>query len=375
MEAQVIHDAFTEQAETFGLVGVAWRVETGTGAEPDVSEGFYGVCHAESTSPLKSDLKWHWGSCTKALTATLVAVLVDGNTFAKGWDTQLGDILDRALLSTDHRLTSLSLRELATHRAGICVDLDNEEEMKLQSTVASLSPVEQRRAYFEHVVAKPLLFEPGKAFSYSNAGYVILSVAAETAAGQPWEDLMTTLICKPLHMPTLGFGMPAKDVADGEPVGHNEEGEVDNSEDNVWHRASFSVHSSLADWAKFVRLHLRFLSGHADAFEVISLTPESAAVIQRPVSPSTEGEPYFGPERPLWMALGWKALWSEPEEGNLAAARSTGVLYHWGTNFKFNSGAYLRAEPPMLIVGAANSGSCVARMALRLAFDNVIDKV
>ena len=49
---------------------------------------------AEGAKHLSPFQRWHWGSCAKALTATVLASVVDEGTFLAGWDTRLGDILD-----------------------------------------------------------------------------------------------------------------------------------------------------------------------------------------------------------------------------------------------------------------------------------------
>jgi CubicO group peptidase (beta-lactamase class C family) len=332
-----VQAAFAGNFEAFALPGVAWHVE----AVDSVHCGSWG--HECAGGPtLDPEQRWHWGSCTKALTATVIYALVREGKL--DWDapTPFGTI-----------------RQLAQHRSGVVTDLASEKETKLLDEVGSLPAREQRKAFVALLSQEERAHESGERFGpYSNAGYVVLAHLAEEACDESWEALVHRTVSVPLGLTTLGFG-----TASGA-KGHDEDGLVDTAEDAAWHQSSFSMHSSLSDWAAFARAHLVALHGQP-------LLNADATVLHTPASPQTTGEPFDGPEQPMSYAMGWKCVWEEDGEEKVFA-EPTGVLWHWGTNFRFNSGCYVDSARKLLIVAATNSGSSMARLAMKLAFDGVL---
>ena len=113
--------------------------------------------------------------------------------------------------------------------------------------------------------------------------------------------------------------------------------------------------------------------GEVNAGELLGLSGRSLAVVQQPASPAVPGESFDGAEGPEGMAMGWKTQWNEPEGDEAgAAAASTGVLWHYGTNLYFNSAQYLDARKGLQVLVASNSGSMVTRLAIRMAIDAVL---
>jgi len=167
---------------------VGWRVEQGVDEGRTVAHGTHGHESArEDAKPLSLIQKWHWGSCTKALTATVVAGLVDQGVFKSGWETQMGDLFSDLGGAADARFRSVTLRQLAAHRSGLQTDLEPAEEEALkvgEGSAAASTPPALRAAFLRKLAEKPLECEPGERFGYSNAGYAALSAAAEVAAGE-----------------------------------------------------------------------------------------------------------------------------------------------------------------------------------------------
>jgi len=358
-----------EPLESFGLPGVGWYLLLGDNG----SEGAHGqTTLEEGGQPLQLQQRWHWGSGAKAMSATVIAALVDAQTFPAGWETKVGDIVNM-----EAPLAAATLKQLLQHRGGV-EDLEANVEERLRSQVGHLSSKEQRMAYVEELVKRPVKWQPGEAFHYSNAGYILISVAAEMCTKKTWEDLVLDMVAKPLGMDSLGFGLPPKlEPSLGAPQGHDEAGAVSTVEDEEWHRASFSVHSTLTDWASFAKLHLAVLRGDAHALQVLGISPESALLLQKPTSPAHESEPRQSSlEAPMGYAMGWQTVWEEPSDGTLQpVSEPTGMLWHWGTNFSFNSGIYIQSSPPMILIACVNSGSALARLACKTAFDAIIAKV
>ena len=80
------------------------------------------------------------------------------------------------------------------------------------------------------VKQKELDFQPGEKFSYSNGGYVLLSLIVEKVSGMPFHKFMETNIFKPLSMNnTLVYDESAPTI-ENRAVGYNQTGELDDYE-------------------------------------------------------------------------------------------------------------------------------------------------
>ncbi|UCE61814.1 MAG: serine hydrolase, partial [Phycisphaerales bacterium] len=73
------------------------------------------------------------------------------------------------------------------------------------------------------LVCEILTEEPVKLgqYSYSNAGYTVAGYMAECVAGRSWEELMRTLVFKPLKLRSAGFAWPATKARPKQPYGHS----------------------------------------------------------------------------------------------------------------------------------------------------------
>jgi CubicO group peptidase (beta-lactamase class C family) len=193
--------------------------------------------------------KFHIGSCTKAMTATLAAMLVEQGKI--GWDDSLEKIFPERAAKMNAAYRPVTLEMLLTHRSGAAHDGTNYGPNDAPVTA-------QRLMYLESVVSKKPKTEPGKAYSYSNAGYIIAGAMLERVTGSSWEELMQKKLFGPIGMASAGFGAPSKPIEADQPWGHVLEGGkfVPRYGDN--HRAlgpAGTVHCGLVDYLKFADLH------------------------------------------------------------------------------------------------------------------------
>lgn len=250
---------------------------------------------------------WHLGSCTKSMTATLIALLVTRGDLA--WDTALGELLPELATEMDVDYLDVTLVELLCHRAGLPA---NPAEL-LAARLDQRSLVDQRAVITRSVLSNPPVHPPRGAFLYSNTGFLIAGHVAEVATRKPWEELMQTLLFEPLGMKSAGFGPPGTTETCDQPRGHVAAGawlEPGPLADNppVIGPAG-TVHASLADWAKYVRLHLEGFRVDVKVGE-ITLTRETFARLH---TPYTGADPKYGygwvfEQRP-WAGGDGTALW------------------------------------------------------------------
>lgn len=132
------------------------------------------------------------GSITKQFTAELILMLAKENKL------NLQDKLSvyfPAYPSGD----KITIEHLLTHSSGIYNYTEEETLMKHPAM-----PVSQKQlmAVFKD---KPLAFEPGSRFEYSNSGYLLLSYIIEQVTGKPYTQVARERILTPLKMTHSGF--------------------------------------------------------------------------------------------------------------------------------------------------------------------------
>jgi CubicO group peptidase (beta-lactamase class C family) len=131
-------------------------------------------------------------SLSKAITATCVATLVrDGRL---SFDTPLSAALAKFFATNpkpaDPRALTITIGELIHHRSGLPgagSGGDPGTGASLVSFVGGHKPGDPPgSAFYNLVFRSKLTRDPGAAFDYSNAGYVVLAAVIEEASGRPY---------------------------------------------------------------------------------------------------------------------------------------------------------------------------------------------
>jgi CubicO group peptidase (beta-lactamase class C family) len=240
--------------EKHGLPGLAGVVLRGDSV---VATGVAGLRERGHDEKLATSDRFHLGSCTKSMTATLVATLVHEKKLA--WATTIAQVFTDVKMHEDWK--AVTLEQLLTNRSGAPGGLDRDGLwMKLCGIADKPGPV-QRRALVEGVLAHAPEAAPGTKFIYSNAGFSIAGAMAERVTGKAWEDLMRERIFRPLGMKSAGFSAPGTKTRIDEPRGHRPDGtpvEPGLGADNPGAIGpAGTVHCSLEDWARYVAVHVR----------------------------------------------------------------------------------------------------------------------
>jgi CubicO group peptidase (beta-lactamase class C family) len=296
--------------------------------------GAAGVRKLGSEEPMRIGDRVHIGSCTKAMTGTMIGTLVDEG--ALSWSSTVAAIFpDLAeVVHPDYR--DVTLLQLLNHRAGLPHDVD----WARQGRGRGLSQTQQRRRLLEQQLKEAPGSKPGTTFAYSNAGYMLAGLMAEQVTGQPWEALMRARLFEPLGMSSAGFGPPGAPGQLNEPWGHREEeGKVvPHQRDNPPTLGpAGTVHVSIPDWAKFALLHLR-----GDRGDALLLDPDTFRVLHTPPA----GSPYAG---------GWGVYTRFGDRRH--------VLVHDGSNTQWY--AVIRVATPrnLILLAATNLGGDAAEKA------------
>ncbi|HYF30891.1 MAG TPA: serine hydrolase [Chitinophagaceae bacterium] len=98
----------------------------------------------------------------------------------------------------------ITIRHLLTHTSGI-FNYTNDNAFMATEAVNPIA-AEKLIAVFKD---KPLDFEPGSQYRYSNSGYILLGYIIEKVSGKPYEQMVRELIFRPLQMRNSGFDFKA----------------------------------------------------------------------------------------------------------------------------------------------------------------------
>ena len=256
-----LEDRVAQFRDETGLTGVAAAVMI---AGQSVGAVASGVRRRGSGIPVTVDDRWHVGSITKSMTATLLAVLEDDGHLS------LRDTLPALLPDVEMAdgWGGCELHHLLTHTAGAPTNFPNKVQSVWPDTAENL--VAARRRFVADVLAKDPQHPCGECFGYSNVGYTIAGHIAETVAGKPYEVLLQHRVFAPLMLTSAGFGPPQGDAPNQQPVGHvvwlrwfrsPMDPFVTRADNSPVMAPAGSVHMTIGDLARYGAVHLEGESG------------------------------------------------------------------------------------------------------------------
>lgn len=295
-----------------------------------VAVGAVGVRKRGDDAAVTADDLWHLGSCTKAMTATLLARQVERGELT--FDTTLADALPDLRDRMHASARAATLGDLLRHRAGLPAQPPTPLWLELFRYEGT--DREARTEVADAMLRSPLEAAPGARYLYSNASYMIAGAIAERRGGASWQRLMQKELFAPLGMQRAGFGPPGEREAVTQPWGHvdGERGQVARHSDNPSALGpAGTVHMSLRDWAKFAQLHL----GVAPAGGEMLLKQETLRALQTPKA----GEDY---------AYGWVVTRRGWAPGP--------ILTHSGSNTMWFCVAWLAPEKKCAVLVTCNYG-------------------
>ena len=153
----------------------------------------YGFANREWSVPNDGDTKFRLGSVTKQFTA--VAIMLLNERGLVDLDAPVKTYLPDAPAAWD----GVTVRHLLTHTAGVpnFTDFDDYGASKtLPATIDSL---------IGRFRDRPLDFQPGEGWSYSNSGYILLTAIVEKASGKSYAEFVAETLFQPLGMADSGY--------------------------------------------------------------------------------------------------------------------------------------------------------------------------
>ncbi len=280
--------------------------------------------------PLEIGDRWHLGSITKSITATMIARLIESGQMQ--WSDTIGECFPDA--SIHDKWKPVTLRQLLTHTAGAPPNFSLQVRMK-QPALGPECTLARREAVL-NVLAEIPAHPPGEKHVYSNVGYSIAGAMAEKVTGATWEDLVIREVFEPLELTGAGFGPPkSPDKTLDQPRGHLTvpTGKVamdDDADNTPIMGPAGTVHMTLGDLCTYATEHLR---GDQGAGKLLSA--ETYKLLHTP-----ELDQY---------ACGWVRI--EPNAGIPYT-----VYWHNGSNTMWYALVVFIPEKNMVVAVTANDG-------------------
>jgi CubicO group peptidase (beta-lactamase class C family) len=153
----------------------------------------YGMAVLEWNIPNTPDTKFRLGSVTKQFTAALILLMQQDGKL------NINDPVRKYLPDAPKAWEKITLANLLGHTSGI-PNFTSFKEFGAWS--ASAHTWDEEYAFFKD---KPLDFEPGTKFDYSNSNYEVLGGILEKVSGKKYGDLLRERIFAPLAMNDSGL--------------------------------------------------------------------------------------------------------------------------------------------------------------------------
>lgn len=182
---QVIQ-SFVERKQFMGAVLVARRDEV-------LLDKGYGFADVELNVQVSPNTKFRLGSITKQFTAALVLMLQERGKL------NVNDPIKKYMPDAPAAWDKVTIFNLLTHTSGIPTFTGFPDYPSLEPFATT---PEQLVARFRD---KPLDFQPGEQWKYSNSGYVLLGYLIEKISGKSYSRFMDEEIFKPLGMTNSGY--------------------------------------------------------------------------------------------------------------------------------------------------------------------------
>ena len=256
----------------------------------------YGSTHLKGGTPVTPVTLFPMGSCTKAVTAALLASLADDGKLSL--DDPVRKHLPEFRLADPAADAKVTLRDLMAHRTGVGP----------HDYLWYHAPWD-RRELVRRIQHLPTQYPFRGGYEYSSVMVMAAGQAAANAGGAPWEDLVEQRLTKPLGLAGTVLTSAAASKVPGRAAGHRlkPDGTVEPMAEYVLGEANpaGSAFTTAADAVAWLRFHLD--DGRVAGKQVVS-----AACLKEnrtPQTPMPRSDPEIAAVYPdstkVDYALGW----------------------------------------------------------------------
>ena len=203
------------------------------------------------SSEVTTNSKFRIASLSKAVTAAGILTLVQDGTISL--DDKMVDLVPHLLPTeiegcdypnhpTSYSINEINVSLLLNHRAGFNPSVDptyrhwnswvaswqSDPCIDKQSLIddfdnGNLAPIPMERILSE-ALRRPLEYEPGSQYQYSNVGYQILGQIIEAKTGMQYEDYIIDNVLSPMGIESMSIGMTMPDQRAENEVSYFDEG-------------------------------------------------------------------------------------------------------------------------------------------------------
>ena len=170
------------------------------GARVIFSKG-YGSADLEWNIPNAPDTKFRLGSVTKQFTAASILLLEERGKLS------VQDPVKKYMPNAPAAWDNITIFHLLTHTSGIPNFTSFPDYPKLEPFATTA------KEEVERLFDKPLDFQPGERWSYSNSGFVVLTYIVEKVSGEPYAFFVRGNIFAPLGMTESGYDSNSEIIA------------------------------------------------------------------------------------------------------------------------------------------------------------------
>jgi len=150
-----------------------------------------------SAIPATPDMRYSIGSISKQFTATAILLLQEGGKLSL--DDAVGKYIPGLM-----RGNEVTIRQILSHTSGY------QDYWPEDYVMTPMLQPESAQQIIDTWAKKPLDFEPGTQWQYSNTNFVIAGRIVETITGAPLMDLLVSRIFRPLGMKSVWNSDEAK---------------------------------------------------------------------------------------------------------------------------------------------------------------------
>ena len=248
----------------------------------------FGVRRADAPGSIDTTTVFEAASLGKPVVAYAAMQLMDQGR--RDLDRPLSDFAQNAALAADPRATRITARMVLSHTSGLPNEVRPGERPEIR-------------------------FDPGTHFAYSGEGFRYLQLAIEALVGERLDVYLRRAVFEPLQMARSSFIWEDRFESNAA-IGHDDYGTPRRPTHPVVARAPSSLHTTVADYARFV-LAMLAARGLTERSRRAMLT----AQVQ--VAPGV-----------AW-GLGWA----------LQKTATRTLFWHWGDNSNSGYTAFVQADP------------------------------
>lgn len=292
----------------------------------------FGYADVAAREPVKPTSLFRIASISKPITAVAILQLVDQGQLQL--DDRVFKILDfkphlEGEQKFDERQSQITIRHLLQHRGGW--DRNVSFDAMFQSTEFSrllgTTPPAGPETIIPVMLGKPLDFDPGQRYAYSNYGYCLLGRVIEKITGESYEQYVQQHVLKPIGITGMRIGRTRLggraerevryyDPRRGDSVFEDDLGELVPQPYGAWHLEAMDSHGA---WIASAVDLARFATAFDSPAECRILKPESIReMFERPEG--LAGHDDQGQPKPTYYALGWSVQMRD--DGRFAASHS-----------------------------------------------------